>query len=219
MIVRSLIVTGMFALLGAGVLLRPSAKPLVVDESWLEKQYPTVVGKYTTQPAQDGSTGHSYRMDETTYATLKPYGIVAKTMSDGVHTFDVVNIAGDSEESFHNPLLCFQAQGWQTTGVREITIPTKHHGEVRATIASASHDGGLPQYALYTYEGPTSAVASPPALKDQMVKTEFRTGKVQFATFFRFMSLTQNLTEDQVIGFAQAYLDASPTRPIEKLRS
>lgn len=217
MIVRSLLVSGMFALLGAGVLLRPSAKPLVVDEAWLERQYPTKIGSYLTQKGSDGSTSHSYRMDETTYATLKPYGIVAKTMTDGIRTFDVVNIAGDGEESFHNPLLCFRAQGWVVNDIKQITIPTQSRGDVNATIASASHEGGAPQYALYTYEGPKRTSPSPSALKDDMVRAEFATGKVQFGTFFRFMSVTPNVSEDQITQFAKDYIDASPVRPIAKL--
>ena len=217
MIVRSLVVAGLFAALGAGILLRPAAKPLVVDEAWLEKQYPVQVGPFVTQPAADGSTTHSYRMDETTYATLKPYGIVAKTMTDGTHTFDVVNISGDGEESFHNPLLCFAAQGWKITDTKRITIPTKTRGDVQATIASASHNGGAPQYALYTYEGPKRTSPTPSDLKDDMVRSEFMTGKVQFGTFFRFMSLSPNISEDEVIRFAGEYLDASPVRPISKL--
>ena len=219
MIGRSLLLSGVFAVFGVGMLARPTAKPYKVDETWLENQYPAVLGDYAMQPATDGSKGHTYKMDDTTYQTLKPYGIVGRVLSDGQRTFDVVTIAGDSEESFHNPLLCFHAQDWTVNWNKEIVIPTKSRGDVRATIAQASRAGGAPQYALYTYEGPKGTVPDPFQLKEDFFKSEIRTGQIQFATFFRFMSLTQNVTEEQMIKFAHDYLEASPVRPILSLKN
>lgn len=219
MIVRSLLVAGLFASVGAGILLRPTAKSYKVDEGWLERQYPTTLGKYAMQPGSDGSMGHSYRMDPETYKTLKPYGIVGRTLSDGTSTYDVVTVAGDSEESFHNPLLCFQAQDWTVNWSKEITIQTKSRGPVRATLAQATKAGGTPQYALYTYEGPRGTISDPFQLKGDMFKSEIRSGKIQFATFFRFISLSPDISETQITQFAHDYLEASPVRPIEKLES
>ncbi len=219
MLVRSLLIAGLFAVFGVAVIARPTAKPYHVDEAWLERQYPTVLGKFVMQPGIDGSTGHSYKMDATTYETLKPYGIVGRTLSDGVHTMDVVTLAGDSEESFHNPLLCFQAQDWSVHWSKEIVIPTKSRGNVHATIAEASRAGMAPQYAVYTFEGPRGTFPSPWTLKDDMFWSEFKSGKVQFGTFFRFLSLTPNMSEEQVVQFARDYLDASPVRPINTLKS
>ena len=217
MIVRSLIVSGIMAAVGAGILVRGSAKAYKVDETWLERQYPSSLGRYTMEPARDGSTGHSYTMDSETYKTLKPYGIVGRVLTDGQKRMDVVTLAGDSEESFHNPLLCFQAQGWETKDIQQITLRTKAHGEVRATVAEAIHEGGAPQYAVYTFEGPDGMVADPYQLKIDMFNSAIRTGKVQFGTFFRFISMTPSFTKDEVIKFATDYLETCPTRPIEKL--
>ena len=219
MIVRSLLVSGIMAAVGGAILVRGSAKAFKVDETWLERQYPTSLDKYTMEPSNDGGAGHSYRMDSETYKTLKPYGIVGRVLSDGAKRMDVVTLAGDSEESFHNPLLCFQAQGWVTKDIQEIELKTKTHGTVHATIAEATHEGGAPQYALYTFEGPKGMVSNPFQLKDDMFRSAITTGKIQFGTFFRFISLSPSFTKDEVIRFATDYLDTCPVRPIEKLNA
>lgn len=218
MIGRSLLLSGLFALFGIGVIMRPAAKAYKVDETWLENQYPTAMGRYTMVPSQDGSKGHTYKMDATTYQTLKPYGIVGRTLTDGQRNFDVVTLAGDTTDSFHNPLQCFAAQEWTVGTVKEIAIPTKSRGMVRATIAEASRAGGTPQYALFTYEAPGEMCATNFEVGKDMLKAELKTGKIQFATFFRFMGLSPNITEAQMIEFAGDYLDASPVRPILSLK-
>lgn len=220
MIGRFVLVTGLFAALGAGIALRPVAKPYKIDEGWLERQYPTNLGPYATVPdPDDGSTMHSYRMDDVTYKTLKPYGIVGRVLTDGKQAYDVVTLAGDSPESFHNPLQCFAAQEWTVKEPRQITIQTKSRGEVHATIAEATRSGGSPQYALYTYESPLGMCANPPDLGKDLLKATLMSGKVQIGTFFRFMSRTPNISENQMIDFARQYLDASPVRPILSLKS
>ena len=98
-------------------------------------------------------------------------------------------------------------------------IPTKERGLVHATIAEAVQGSSAPQYALYTYESPLGTCASPPELGKEMLLGELKTGKIQLATFFRFMSRTPDVSEAQMIDFAKTFLDACPVRPIERLKA
>ena len=211
MIGRSLLLTGIFAVTGAGILLRPTTKPYKVNEAWLANQYPTSLDRYATVQTN--------KMDEETYRTLKPYGIVDRVMSDGARTFDVVTLAGDSDESFHNPIICFGAQDWKVDSSKDVVLHTKNRGDVAATLVGTSRSGGPIQYALYTYEGPNAMYPDPTKLKYGMFWTEAKSGKIQFATFFRFMSVSNNIGPDEMVKFGTDYLNASPVRPILSLKS
>ena len=221
MIVRSLLVAGLFAALGAGVILRGTDRPYNVDEAWLEGQYPTSVGTYTMVPdPDDRSAGHTYKSDKVTYDTLMhPYGIVSRVLTDGQRQFDVTLIAGDKEQNFHNPLQCFGAQGWTQHWSKPITIPTKSRGDVNATLVQEQFQDKPPVYALYTYEGPRSSSPTNFGLTRDMFIAGLMTGRVQVGTFFRFMNQTPNVSEDQMVRFAHDYLEASPVRPVLGLKS
>ena len=221
MIGRSLLVAGIFAALGVGVILRGTDKPYAVDESWLERQYPTAFGPYSMMPDdKDPSAGHSYKAEETTYrALLNPYGIVSRVLTDGKARYDVTLIAGDKEQNFHNPLQCFGAQGWTQDWAKEIKIPTKSRGEVSATLVRETYQNQPPVYALYTYETPRGTSPTNFGLTRQLFLAGLMTGRVQVGTFFRFMSMTPNISESQIIRFAHDYLEASPVRPILRLKA
>lgn len=221
MIGRTLLVAGIFAALGTGVLLRGTDKPYSVDETWLERQYPTHLGDYTMVPDEkDPTAGHSYKSDDTTYSTLlHPYGIVARVLTDGKHQFDVTLIAGDKEQNFHNPLQCFGAQGWTQDWTKEIVIPTKSRGDVKATMVEEHYQNNPPIYALYTYEGPRGTFPNNFSLARDMLWASLLTGHVQVGTFVRFMNRTANISEAEMVQFAHDYLEAAPVRPILKLKS
>lgn len=221
MIGRSLLVAALFAVLGVGVLLRGTDKPYNVDETWLERQYPTSIGTYAMVPdPKDPTAGHSYKSEDITYSTLlHPYGIVGRTLTDGKHQFDVTFIAGDKEQNFHNPLQCFGAQGWVMNWTKEITIPTKSRGDVKASLVQEAFHDNAPVYALYTYEGPRGTFPTNFGLARDMLVAGLMSGRVQIGTFFRFMNQSPNVSETQIVQFAHDYLEAAPVRPILKLKS
>ena len=215
MIGRAFLLSGLFLALGAGIVLRPTTTGKHVDEAWLERAYPSSVDRFSMVPAADGSTGHSYRMDDTTYQELKPFGIVGRTLTDGKRNFDVVVLAGDESDSFHNPLACFASQEWKVVDSKVVQVPTKSRGDVEMTFAKAEKDGQT-FAALYTFEGPGAMHATNGALHSDMFVSQLKTGRARPATFFRFLTRVDGQSDAQVMRFAADYLDASPVRPIEK---
>lgn len=213
MIGRALLLAGLFAVFGVGALLRPRSDAHHVDEAWLERTYPAAVGGYSAVPSPDGSKGHSYKMDETTYQALQPYGIVARTLTNGQKYYDVVVIAGDQPDTFHNPVACFGSQEWKVLSSETLRLATKTHGEVNATVTKAEKNGE--QYtALYTFEGPDATYGTNSDLINDLFWSQLKSGKIQTATFFRFMAPTPSGDDAALRRFAVDYLDQAPVRPI-----
>ena len=215
MIGRSLLLAGLFAVFGVGAILRPRSEANHIDETWLERTYPSAVDGYSMVPAADGSKGHSYKMDETTYQALQAYGIVGRTLTDGRSSYDVVVIAGDQPDTFHNPVACFGSQEWKVLSSESIKLATKTHGEMNATVTKAEK-GGQQFTALYTFEGPDSTYGSNADLINDLFWSQLKSGKVQTATFFRFMASTPSGDDAALRTFAVDYLDHSPVRPIAR---
>src|SRR5512141_2993539 len=125
---------GALVLVGAALTMyAPPKRSMPVTEDWMAQQCPPRVGEYTFQPGDD-APGQSYKMGKSTYDTLQPSGIVARLYQSGGQTYDVVLIASDSSKSFHDPRVCFTAQGWKIDKERHIAVPTKAHGNVPMTF-------------------------------------------------------------------------------------
>jgi hypothetical protein len=204
----SAVFLGFFAL----CLARPKPN-ITYTEQDMEKIYPESVGYFHMVRDPSNSNPHqSYRMDETSYRALVPYGIVSRLLNDGKQSFEVVIIAGDQPDTFHNPLVCFASQDFKVQDPQKIMLKTKSRGMVPCMLTEAikGHDG---TYALYTYEGPSVMCPENSDLHRDMFYTQLRTGKPQSATFFRFLTKDQNATKDELEKFAANYLDACPVRP------
>lgn len=212
MIKQMYLLGGFFAICGVALVMRPNAH-IAYTEADMEKAYPDSLGTYHMKPDPAQSDPHqSYHMDETTYRALQPYGIVCRIMDNGKRAFDVVVISGDQPDTFHNPLICFAAQDYKVLGSEEITLKTKSRGDVKCMLAQAQK-GDRSQYALYTYEGPTKMALENTDLFRDLFLTQIRTAKPHAATFFRFLTLDNNSTKEDLETFAANYLDASPVRP------
>lgn len=183
------------------------------NEAWLESMVPQQVGDFETLPnAERPDAPYTYRMDEITYRTLKPIGIVGKIMSNPHNNrrFDVVVIAGDSMVSFHDQRWCFRAQGWVIQEDEYIEIPTENFGNVQALIARIQRDGVSPRWAMFTFRSPTRFSAQYERARWDFLLSEFFSGRPNEGFSFRFINLDDDGgTREGIIQFASEYLDTA----------
>jgi hypothetical protein len=208
MYVLSAVFVAFFALLIA----RPGSSAAYTEKD-MERLYPSSLGAYHMRPDQThNNPNQTYRMDESTYQSLVPYGIVCRVLDNGKTAYDVVVISGDQPDTFHNPLVCFVAQDYKVVDSKQIVLHTKSRGDVPCIEATATK-GGHSQIAIYTYEGPSGMFPENTPLHRDMFATQLETGKPQSASFFRFMTEYSTTTAPELEAFAVSYLDASPVRP------
>lgn len=104
LLIGALVATGV----AANFVPRPSATKRT--EAWMESQLPVRVGDFEFVASAQNPM-QSYKMEKTTYETLKPFGIVSRVYSKSGEQYDVVVVSSDNGDSFHDPSICFQSQG------------------------------------------------------------------------------------------------------------
>lgn len=190
-------------LMGAGAWIQatPRFSPATVrDEAWMVQRAPRSAGEWR----EEGE----YRMNEATYAELKPHGIVARKFGDGRHTFDVVVIASNRKESFHDPRVCFTSQGWNLLSQRQIEVDTPR-GRLPMTLAEMSNDSHGKRLAAFLYRGPGGFYATPQSLSLQWLMRQMQGRSDNEAVFYRFIPDFDGATQADVEAFASAYLAAA----------
>ncbi|MBN9503886.1 MAG: hypothetical protein BGO01_07000 [Armatimonadetes bacterium 55-13] len=202
-----IILAAVFGLAAVAFLILPSKPPVTVDEQWMKDHAPDVVDGFRFIPDSDDPK-ISYKMDAQTYEMLNPFGIVARTYRKDQRQFDVVLIAGNDKENFHDPHVCFNAQGWTFEKDNVIQIPTKTRGTVDATLAVISNQGKR-SIALFFYRGPKGFYPSTPNLGLAMIKGPLMGDFKTDAVFYRFMAQHEGANEQDLIKFAGDFLDAA----------
>lgn len=211
---KEFIVVGVLFLLGAGlaaVARQPS--PQRPPESWVEENMLESVGDFTLRPKEFGSK-ISYKMDELSYETLRPIGIACQIFEDSAgRQIDVVVIAGDSSESFHDQRICFAAQGWEIVNLDEIVMRSERLKDIPATRMTIKKPGMLPKESLYIFRSPSGFVTY------NRMKFDFLTSKVrnplgyERGFSYRFIGLTDSITLDELKAFAIEYLEKLSENP------
>lgn len=204
---RIVILAGIFALIGAVFLALPSKAESTVTETWMENHAPEMVDGYSYLQSPDNPK-ISYKSDEGTYKQLNPFGIVARKYRKGERQFDVVLIAGNDKENFHDPHVCFRAQGWTFDVDKEVKIPTKTRGDIPATLAQISSQGKK-SIALFFYRGPKGFYPSTPNLGAAMLLGPLFGNFQTDAVFYRFMPEYDGANVEDVIQFAGNFMDAA----------
>lgn len=205
---RAYLVAGLMLVIGAVGLASRGQAATPKTEAFLEEKAPVVIEGYRMIPSDTGGMRYTYKMDEGTYKTLKPYGIVARQFTDGGTTFDAVLITSNSHESFHDPKICFSAQGWTFRELREETLEVPGIGPVPITLAvmDGPRTGTV---AAYAYRGPNGFVANPKRLQLDMFREVLSGRAAQDATFYRFMPATDAVDVEQLKKFIKAYMVAA----------
>lgn len=206
---RLWIVSAVVLAAGAYAQFGPKPEGRRVDETWMEKNSLSSLGDFQMIKVTDESPMCSYKMDESTYTTLEASGIVARVFQKGSEAYDVVLISSDNSKSFHDPRVCFNAQGWQLKSQKESTLQTQTRGTIPVTVVKTQNTTtGKEQTALFFYRSPDGFVAAPKAMRMQMFWDKVTTLKNEPGVFYRFMPVT-DVTDEQLFKFAADYLDES----------
>jgi hypothetical protein len=148
----------------------------------------------------------SYKMDKSNYDILKPWGIVARTFTDGPEKYDVVVIASRSKESFHDPQVCLTAQGWELSNQRIETMHTQTRGDVPITLFEMKN-GNDKRTAMYFLKTTQGYYADMSKLKLDMFKYKVKNfGKDDEGAFIRIMPMGPS-DEKKMVKFAAEWLD------------
>jgi hypothetical protein len=208
LISRSYILAGGFALAGLAAHISLPAASHAKTEAWMEKTSVVQFGRYHMVQGSGDDPNVSYKMDSSAYATLAPYGIVARELTDGSNSFDVVLIASANKDSFHDPRVCFTAQGWQLDDQKVVPVTTQTRGVVPITLTNIQSDKGS-RLAAFFYRGPYGFAATTNALKMQMFGYSLVNARNSDGVFYRFIAEEPDVTCEQFQGFIASYLDAS----------
>ncbi len=182
-------------------------KPVRPTEESIEKMMLTELGDFKLQPREFDST-ISYKMDESSYEVLDPIAIACQIFEDSRgEQVDVVVIAGDSSQAFHDQQICFKAQGWELTLVEERKLNSKAHGPIPVSFMSIKRPGSAERYAVYAFRSPIGF----------QTYSQQKFGWVQAKLFdpfggkkgysYRFIGLTDELSAEDVMKFATDYID------------
>jgi hypothetical protein len=166
----------------------------------MEQHLPKQIGDYRFVTGNAGPE-QTYKMEPSTYDALRPFGIVCRKFSNGDKTFDVVVIASSSRASFHDPRLCFSAQGWNITKESQYTF--QDNGEnVPCTVVDMESPAGK-SIAIFFYKGPDGYYGSTTKLKIGMFMNDLK-GKLKGdGVFYRIIPEFPGATIDQVAEFAK----------------
>lgn len=177
-------------------------------ESWLEDKMLTQVDDYQLIPAEFGSK-ISYKMSDISYETLKPIGIACQRLEDlKGETVEVVVIAGDSMEAFHDQKICFNAQGWVVNNSEVRYMETKRHGRIPIMWMTINQPGQEAREAMYVFRTPLG-FASYDSAKIEFLKAKMKDpfGNI-YGFSYRFIGLTNGVDETELKRFAASYLDS-----------
>jgi hypothetical protein len=194
------------AAFGAAVVTRPQVPTVRRSAAWVEQVSPTQVGRFTYKH-DPSDPAVSYKMDDRSYKELMPYGIVPRVFDNGLESYDTVVIASDWQWSFHDPRICFSAQGWQIKDDQEAVIHTSSHGDVPIRLLKISKDG-QDHLAAFSFKGPVHMHNDTESLLSEWFVHDLRVGKSEGA-MYRFIALYQSATPEKLEGFIGQFMDAA----------
>ncbi|HRF58467.1 MAG TPA: exosortase-associated EpsI family protein [Fimbriimonadaceae bacterium] len=205
---RAAILGVVFIALGGVFMTLARADKISRTETWMEGKAPGSFGDFKVRRDPDNPESTvSYRMDDMTYQTLVPYGIVARIFESATQAYDAVVIASSDKDSFHDPRVCFTAQGWVIDSEETATLKTKTRGEVPVTLAQLSHKDKGRRWTIFAYKGPDGFTATTSALKIQMLAHQLKTLKNAEGVFYRFIPIYGTTTKEQLMDFVSSWLD------------
>ncbi len=213
---RAYVFSGIMALLGVAIVAIPRPVLATKTEDEIETLTPNMVNKMNWIKQTDEDPGQSYKMTAQSYEVLKPFGIVCRIFKDQGDTYEAVVIASNSKDSFHDPRVCFSAQGWTIEKFMPTDIPTKERGVIPATIIEVTSAETRKQLAAFIYKGPGNRFyAKTNDLKYAFLFEEIKGGTDLNGVFFRFMPKFENATlsaEEQkakLVTFISEFMDES----------
>jgi hypothetical protein len=202
---RSFIAAGILIVAGVAIQLTPQTVLASKTEKWMEEKAPTKVGNFTFQPSGE-NPNQSYKVDERTYDILKPFGVVGRVYQDGIRGFDVMLIAGNNKNSFHDNRVCFSGQGWTMKEQEDFTIVTVR-GKIPVTLLNLSHQQRGDTMAAFFYKGPHDKFYPlPQMLTGALFFEQLKSSKNLDSVFYRFIPQHPGATKEELIKFIQDYM-------------
>lgn len=181
--------------------------PEKLEETWLTEKVLESVGDYQVAPKEFGSKV-TYRMSDETYEVLDPIGISCQIFESPLgKRIDVVIIAGHTMQSFHDQQVCFKAQGWNILKTETRMIETESHGKIPASWMTIEQRGESPKPAMYLFRTPKGFDSYQGARWGFLVNKIEKPFETQMGYSYRFIGLTSDVTDDELIDFAADYLD------------
>lgn len=203
---RTYIFAALCAVLGIGLFLAPNQVMAKKTESWMEQQVPDQVNGWRFVPGNENPM-QSYKMGESTYTTLRPFGIVARNYEKEGRMIDVVLIASNDYESFHDPRVCFTSQQYEIKKESVDKIQTRTRGTIRATVADM-RTRDRETSTIFFYKGPTGGFhALPRDLKLNIFYSMLTGNKNMDGVFYRFIPITPDISEEDLKAFVVDYLE------------
>jgi hypothetical protein len=209
LIQRTFVIGAVFAIAGAWFTFGTKIRDDKKTEDQLIEWAPTRVAGMDFVPGPDDPRV-SGRQPEVVYNTLKPFGIVQRMYSDGKTEYDAVVIASRSKDSFHDPRVCFSAQGWTIEKFDPSFVATKSRGNVPITMIQMSSDRARHKMAAFFYKGPGGKFYGTTQTFKMSLFTEIlKLGQDIDGVFYRFIPVSGDPTEEQFKQFIADYLDAA----------
>lgn len=205
LIKRTWVLAGILLASAAFTKFAPPKRSMPIDEHWMAQRSPVAVGAYKYVPGID-NPDESYHMGKSTYDTLQPTGIVAREYTSGNKAFDVVLIASDSGESFHDPRVCFTASGWNITNQKKQIVHTNAHGDIPMTFVKMQGDKEN-KSALYFYRGPNGYESVARKMRFEMLVSQLVHVRNDQGVFYRFIPMSDGISDDELFQFASNYID------------
>jgi hypothetical protein len=120
----------------------------------------------------------------------------------------VVAIASNSKESFHDPQICFSAQGWRLSNQRDDVIKTKTRGDVPVTLVDMEQRGDN-RVAMYFFRLSKGYYGNMGLVKRDMLKHLFTNwGQKDEGAFIRLIP-TSSVDVEKMKKFAADWVDAA----------
>ncbi|RYG81418.1 exosortase-associated EpsI family protein, partial [bacterium] len=205
---RAFVAAGLLLAVGGALAFSPRPDAVQHDEKWVAAGLPTQVASFRMAPAQDASVPYcSYKMDASTYQILQPWGIVPRVFQNANgESYDVVVIGSNLKDSFHDPAVCFSAQGWNLSNARQEMLATKTYGSVPVTIVDMEREGQK-TIAMYFYRLRDGYIASNTGAKKEMFVYKLRRfGKDNEGGFIRIIP-NSNANLEKLKLFAAQWVD------------
>ena len=197
------IMSGLLTSIGVAFNFAPRPAETSMTEDQVINMLPIKVGRF--QPMMKDGEKVSYKMDQSSYDILKPWGICARVFVNGNESYDVVAIASNSKESFHDPQICFSAQGWRLSNQREDVIRTKTRGDVPVTLVDMEQ-GGNEKVAMYFFRLSKGYYGNMGKVKRDMLTHLFTKLSKDEGAFIRIIP-TGNLDLEKMKAFAANWVD------------
>jgi hypothetical protein len=159
-----------------------------------------------------------YDMGEETINLLKPSGIMARKFEYKGYLMDAVIIASRSKDSFHDPNICFSAQGWSIEMRNPQIIQTEKRKDLPVMFITLRHEKSPIQVAAYTYQGPGDKFYNNTnRLKLAFLQEELFLGNDIDGVFYRFMidrgpEASVEARTEVLQEFIAKYMDEAATR-------